>query len=1009
MSEILKVMVSSTSRDLPEYRQQVQDACLRASMFPIMMEQLPALDADAIEASLALVEEADIYVGLFAHRYGYIPDEHDISITEMEYERAVERGIPRLLFLMHSEVAVKPADFDTGDSADKLTALKARLKKERVVGFFESPKDLRGQALHALTEARKQLEDAIIGGEEPATKVADLFHYVSTIPEKGKPYIAHPYTLLQTRGLVGRKRELDILTDWVTKSKLRDVTIFNIVAIGGMGKSALTWTWFNDIAPQEKKWAGQVWWSFYESDATFENFVTRTLAYVSGRSLESLKNTPIAEQQDALLNALSQESFLLVLDGLERILIAYARQDAAYLLDENTLDEETSNYVAKASGLPQSAGKSFVGKHQLRKTADVRAGQFLRKLARLSNTRILASTRLYPADLQVPTGQLLPGCSALFLKGLSDADALELWRAYGAKGSRETMLPVFHTFEKHPLLLQLLAYEVAEFREAPGDFDAWRAAHPEFDPFDLPLVQVQTEVLTHALRGLSKAELRTLHVIAGFRMPASIDTLKALLISIENGDDHGQRPFATFKEMDQSLTILEDRGLLGWDRRANRYDLHPIVRGVVWSRLDDTQRSDIYGSLRSHFEAMPMMEDYLKVETVEDLTPAIELYNTLIELGQYDAAFMIFYEKLDAATLWRLSASRLRVELLERLFPNGTDSLPSLSNSMTQAFAIDSLAGGYHFAGRPGTAVMIFERALRIDSLEGDQSNLSVSMCNLSQTLTSIGALYRSEATAKIALVIAQDIKYDYPLGMSLYLLGLVLPLLGKYEEAERFLQHSYRIWIDQNHEQFMGVTNAYLSKASLLQNTPDSAKKFAEEAWRLAGILRLERDIIRAARLQGSAAMQLGDLDYAKEKLHFALRRAHNVQVIEEELATLIALADLNWQQKEPENARNLLEEVWESAERGPYPIFHADALLVLAKIEQDAGNNQAAIEAATEAYRKAWCDGPPYAYYRGLTKAKELLKTLEAPEPEMPAFDPSKFEPMPEVEINPDDEFGS
>ena len=29
-------------------------------------------------------------------------------------------------------------------------------------------------------------------------------------------------------------------------------------------------------------------------------------------------------------------------------------------------------------------------------------------------------------------------------------------------------------------------------------------------------------------------------------------------------------------------------------------------------------------------------------------------------------------------------------------------------------------------------------------------------------------------------------------------------------------------------------------------------------------------------------------------------------------------------------------------------------------------------------------------------------------APEPELPPFDPSKFDPMPEVEINPDDEFG-
>jgi hypothetical protein len=30
-----------------------------------------------------------------------------------------------------------------------------------------------------------------------------------------------------------------------------------------------------------------------------------------------------------------------------------------------------------------------------------------------------------------------------------------------------------------------------------------------------------------------------------------------------------------------------------------------------------------------------------------------------------------------------------------------------------------------------------------------------------------------------------------------------------------------------------------------------------------------------------------------------------------------------------------------------------------------------------------------------------------LGASEPEMPPFDPSKYEPMPEVEIDPDDEF--
>jgi hypothetical protein len=65
-----------------------------------------------------------------------------------------------------------------------------------------------------------------------------------------------------------------------------------------------------------------------------------------------------------------------------------------------------------------------------------------------------------------------------------------------------------------------------------------------------------------------------------------------------------------------------------------------------------------------------------------------------------------------------------------------------------------------------------------------------------------------------------------------------------------------------------------------------------------------------------------------------------------------------------------------------------------------------KAAIAAATEAFKAAWCDGPPYVYHRGLEKAKAQFVALAAPEPVLPLFDESKFTPMPEIEINPKDE---
>src|SRR5207302_9918211 len=177
----------------------------------------------------------------------------------------------------------------------------------------------------------------------------------------------HPYTLLQTDTLIGRQAELKLLTDWITGKELEadghkapadSVRIMSVVAIGGMGKSALTWKWFNDVAPQEmKNLAGRMWWSFYESDASFENFVTRALAYVSKRPLDEVQQIAAPERETQLLALLDHEPFLLVLDGLERILIAYARMDAAHLSDDD-YDSQTANGAANAYGLPASAAQS---------------------------------------------------------------------------------------------------------------------------------------------------------------------------------------------------------------------------------------------------------------------------------------------------------------------------------------------------------------------------------------------------------------------------------------------------------------------------------------------------------------------------------------------------------------------------------------------------------------------------------------------------------------------------
>jgi hypothetical protein len=152
----LNVMISSTALDLPDHRKEVRDACLSSDMFPKMMEHLPANDADAIAVSLGMVEEADIYLGVFAHRYGHVPAGHDISITEMEYNRAVERGIPRLIFLMSDAHDVRPRDVEKGAGGAKLDALRERLRQGHVVKEFDSAADLRAHVIRSLVELQRR-------------------------------------------------------------------------------------------------------------------------------------------------------------------------------------------------------------------------------------------------------------------------------------------------------------------------------------------------------------------------------------------------------------------------------------------------------------------------------------------------------------------------------------------------------------------------------------------------------------------------------------------------------------------------------------------------------------------------------------------------------------------------------------------------------------------------------------------------------------------------------------
>ena len=189
-------MISSTARDLPEHRKEVMDACLRQGMFPIMMEHLPANDDEAISASLKMVDEADIYVGIFAHRYGYIPKGHKISVTEMEYNRAVERKIPRLIFVMDKDHPIKIEDIEMGKGAKKLETFKKKILANNIVNQFKSPAELRAHVINSLS---KYLETTPATLPDIESSTIDVTAYFNALRKR--------YNVLALEGLTPPQKE----------------------------------------------------------------------------------------------------------------------------------------------------------------------------------------------------------------------------------------------------------------------------------------------------------------------------------------------------------------------------------------------------------------------------------------------------------------------------------------------------------------------------------------------------------------------------------------------------------------------------------------------------------------------------------------------------------------------------------------------------------------------------------------------------------------------------------
>ncbi|MBA3873171.1 MAG: DUF4062 domain-containing protein, partial [Anaerolineae bacterium] len=208
------VFISSTSLDLKRYRKAAIEVCKDLGFEPIAMENFEAMGVGATEGSKRKLKEADLFIGIVAHRYGYVEDGHERSVTESEFDYAGERGLDRLCFIVDPAYTWPKRTMEKRQT-ERIDAFKGKIEKAVIRNLFGDVNDFRQKLMMALVNwqewrtARSGELDAILA------TVAD------DIPGRPERLVGRESLVTETHALLDKgKRVL-------------------LQGFGGMGKTAL--------------------------------------------------------------------------------------------------------------------------------------------------------------------------------------------------------------------------------------------------------------------------------------------------------------------------------------------------------------------------------------------------------------------------------------------------------------------------------------------------------------------------------------------------------------------------------------------------------------------------------------------------------------------------------------------------------------------------------------------------------------------------------------------------
>lgn len=154
-----QVFISSTYSDLMNERKQVLDILLMADCIPAGMENFVATDDEQFNVIKKVIDLCDYYVLILGRRYGSVNETTGISYTEMEYNYAIDKGIPVLVFALDDSVEIDDEKKEKDDiKRGKLAEFKSKAMRNRLASVWRDQSELMGKVAIAIMQAKNEIK-----------------------------------------------------------------------------------------------------------------------------------------------------------------------------------------------------------------------------------------------------------------------------------------------------------------------------------------------------------------------------------------------------------------------------------------------------------------------------------------------------------------------------------------------------------------------------------------------------------------------------------------------------------------------------------------------------------------------------------------------------------------------------------------------------------------------------------------------------------------------------------